>query len=177
MQKMRQGLWHKLSLSSRRAWIEIATFALRKRFIRSLSSRRAWIEIVGEVGAGGDELGRSPHGERGLKSAGRHELLAPSESLSSRRAWIEIRPAVSACLSSVSRSPHGERGLKCVETSLSRVLRSRSPHGERGLKSHPPHQTKPNIRSLSSRRAWIEIRRKPSPPGRRCVALLTESVD
>ena len=57
----------------------------------SLSSWRAWIEIVGELKQLGKE-GRSPHGERGLKSIGKighgHEIL----SLSSWRAWIEIRP-------------------------------------------------------------------------------------
>ena len=54
----------------------------------SLSSWRAWIEIpvVGLVTRG---VGRSPHGERGLK--------------------FGVSPHGHARL---SRSPHGERGLK-----------------------------------------------------------------
>ena len=56
-------------------------------------------------------MGRSPHGERGLKCTG---------SVSGK---IEI-----------SRSPHGERGLKCTGSVSGKIEISRSPHGERGLK-------------------------------------------
>ena len=56
-----------------------------------------------------------------------------------------------------SRSPHGERGLKSETNDGGNVSQCRSPHGERGLKckwgSIPSHVKK----SLSSRRAWIEI--------------------
>ena len=57
-----------MSLSARRAWIEIAYGALEGASEMSLSARRAWIEICG--GACGKLL----------------VLL----SLSARRAWIEI---------------------------------------------------------------------------------------
>ena len=57
---------------------------------------------------------RSPHGERGLKSAGGDQLFPPSESLSSWRAWIEIRTPNGRQTQDLSRSPHGERGLKCI---------------------------------------------------------------
>ena len=83
-------------------------------------------------------LGRSPHGERGLKygggAAGGHGLL----SLPSRGAWIEIR--FRSCMSEthVGRSPHGERGLKSGDTHKIRTSKGRSPHGERGLKWVPP---------------------------------------
>ena len=80
-------------------------------------------------------LGRSPHGERGLKSwrlhsnlrQGRVALLTESvdwnviypkrfasihSSLSSRRAWIEIEKTRINPQKMTCRSPHGERGLK-----------------------------------------------------------------
>ena len=38
----------------------------------------------------GEMLGRSPHGERGLKSSGLFIPDNAKESLSSRRAWIEM---------------------------------------------------------------------------------------
>ena len=55
-----------LSLSARRAWIEIPMSPLpRSGTVRSLSARRAWIEIgVMEFGPG-EVFGRSPQGERG----------------------------------------------------------------------------------------------------------------
>ena len=56
-------------------------------------------------------VGRSPHGERGLKFAVNH-------------------PISHIC----SRSPHGERGLKWHVRRASNFRTSRSPHGERGLK-------------------------------------------
>ena len=55
-----------MSLSARRAWIEMANFC-RNRFCPtwSLSARRAWIEICGHTGTV-DLIGsRSPQGERG----------------------------------------------------------------------------------------------------------------
>ena len=39
----------KLSLSARRAWIEIAHILRIAAFILSLSARRAWIEIQGHT--------------------------------------------------------------------------------------------------------------------------------
>ena len=78
-----------VSLSARRAWIEIwrrlygaaraRAVALRKesvdrnrvvviacpRILRSLSARRAWIEIFYPAGAGDNVVCRSPQGERG----------------------------------------------------------------------------------------------------------------
>ena len=78
----------KMSLSARRAWIEItlsrgmsqaATVALRKESVdrnddktlhrrgmaKSLSARRAWIEIFHYDGTTSDTYRRSPQGERG----------------------------------------------------------------------------------------------------------------
>ena len=56
----------------------------------SLSSRRAWIEICGLRPARQLALGRSPHGERGLKYPVRAVHHRCGQSLSSRRAWIEM---------------------------------------------------------------------------------------
>ena len=126
---------HLLSLSVRRAWIEIALapkqnptqkVALRKESVdrngyagklvrqqlRSLSARRAWIEII---------LVRGP----GFRP----------RSLSVRRAWIEIgrspRPCSDSCVA--LRKESVDRNSSCTS---SRADRSRS---------------------LSARRAWIEI--------------------
>ena len=78
--------------------------------------------------------GRSPHGERGLKSQYLYTLLAPLLSLSSRRAWIEILGTLTFSAASISRSPHGERGLKSGGYIAIYDRDGRSPHGERGLK-------------------------------------------
>ena len=105
-----------------------------------------------------------------------------SRSLSSRRAWIEMcsifavmyNICVALLTESVdwntcevnrlctdgSRSPHGERGLKWGYIWPRRIRKlSRSPHGERGLKFYRGKGVYPHMWSLSSRRAWIEIRR------------------
>ena len=99
-----------MSLSARRAWIEIAVdsasgtlsdVALRKEsvdrnkyffgpgrvLVQSLSARRAWIEILLVYLA-----------------------LIRYLSLSARRAWIEIVISAMTSQISVSRSPQGERG-------------------------------------------------------------------
>ena len=79
-----------LSLSSRRAWIEIIRALIGQFRPSSLSSRRAWIEIV-LIGFPLLVASRSPHGERGLKSSRWRRSARPlPRSLSSRRAWIEI---------------------------------------------------------------------------------------
>ena len=59
----------------------------------------------------------------------------------------------------MSRSPHGERGLKCPYRTHGRSDYRRSPHGERGLKCTGRVHLLPDIGSLSSWRAWIEIER------------------
>ena len=122
-----------LSLSARRAWIEIegkldadlwVMVALRKESVDrnmkclltlmgstgSLSARRAWIEIV---------VLKAP--EKPCQVALRKEsvdrnkafssfLIGGVKSLSARRAWIEIVTSISIAISSKSRSPQGERG-------------------------------------------------------------------
>ena len=100
-----------MSLSARRAWIEILiilyaflgvlSVALRKESVDrnyqanavdqiipgSLSARRAWIEIIRQT-----------------------PLTRLFRSLSARRAWIEILIAITPSNFSNGRSPQGERG-------------------------------------------------------------------
>ena len=55
-----------MSLSARRAWIEIFDAVSCPLFFSwSLSARRAWIEIADDTLKLNDILGRSPQGERG----------------------------------------------------------------------------------------------------------------
>ena len=66
-----------------------------------------------DVDYGGDDGGRSPYGERGLKFKQGESTGFSSGSLSLRRAWIEIVPVfLPVKIRSKSRSPYGERGLK-----------------------------------------------------------------
>ena len=68
-----------MSLSSWRAWIEIATQGnIRNAVDTSLSSWRAWIEIQWIDQTKNRYWGRSPHGERGLKSKKRHKVSRPT---------------------------------------------------------------------------------------------------
>ena len=123
-------------------------------------------------------------------------------SLSSRRAWIEITVKEWAKISGLGRSPRGERGLKYDNKNIAKWLAEvalltesvdwnanwrqkdlhldlgRSPHGERGLKFYCIYIIHPLGVSLSSRRAWIEIKLRFSIIiSVASVALLTESVD
>ena len=145
------------SLSLRRAWIEISTQALVKAKSRSLSLRRAWIEIRRISRPLPWIPRRSPYGERGLKYVD-DRLSAPRRlSLSLRRAWIEIRFQPRVERDNIGRSPYGERGLKSDCLQLFVLRKRRSPYGERGLKSRLPPVWRRPLRSLSLRRAWIEI--------------------
>ena len=83
------------------------------------------------------DLGRSPYGERGLKL--KEEAMKASEQ---------------------RRSPYGERGLKFEALGHGLELGGRSPYGERGLKFGGELARACGLRSLSLRRAWIEIRQR-----------------
>ena len=54
-----------MSLSARRAWIEMEGAVVGHKMIRSLSARRAWIEIIKKGRARRPGQSRSPQGERG----------------------------------------------------------------------------------------------------------------
>ena len=59
------GLKVIVSLSARRAWIEIAVLELIPLTDPSLSARRAWIEIIDYIIDYATDASRSPQGERG----------------------------------------------------------------------------------------------------------------
>ena len=90
-----------LSLSARRAWIEISGRTLPLILTTSLSARRAWIEISYE------EAQKKVCGVALRKESVDRNAQAPSAqalpcwSLSARRAWIEIfsRSAALCCIS------------------------------------------------------------------------------
>ena len=99
-----------MSLSARRAWIEITQFVPITTSDVSLSARRAWIEISAHHTA-------EPRKWVALRkeSVDRNDLVGEMEhkrgpSLSARRAWIEIGGHNYIGYSSDSRSPQGERG-------------------------------------------------------------------
>ena len=100
------------------------------------------------------KLGRSPHGERGLKFL----LFAVAQA-------------------AAGRSPHGERGLKSIPAEGHGENAGRSPHGERGLKSLPIVPVSAPILSLPPRGAWIEIELAFRVKGKQEVAPPTGSVD
>ena len=79
-----------LSLSARRAWIEICLFRSSIQTVLSLSARRAWIEIetAPPLADGAQVALRKESVDRNVGLS----ALAPEEnpSLSARRAWIEI---------------------------------------------------------------------------------------
>ena len=81
-----------------------------------------------------ESVGRSPHGERGLKLQASRIHHPESLSLSSRRAWIEILGRHKGCDGVMSLSSR----RAWIE-----IIR------------HMPLTVQ--VKSLSSRRAWIEI--------------------
>ena len=145
-----------MSLPARGAWIEIAYCARDSDLDRSLPARGAWIEMPEQLEQLKPYIGRSPQGERGLKSV-RRPLHPPEHwslpargawieistlsgwrpcqsSLPARGAWIEICAAVGRSHRAGSRSPQGERGLKYRKLAARVDRHRRSPQGERGLK-------------------------------------------
>ena len=83
--------WHKRSLPSRGAWIEILLVGHVVLILWSLPARGAWIEIAADHEPVYIDSSRSPQGERGLKyeSGAYNSFLFGS--LPARGAWIEIR--------------------------------------------------------------------------------------
>ena len=173
---------NRASLSSRRAWIEIATVAKIKNIalVALLTESVDWnlycTYIIHPLS------GRSPHGERGLKCTflGVFRMFRHPRLLSSRRAWIEISIIttfdnffdVALLTESVDWNHWSPVQLIIQLTSLSsrrawieiywsdkdeKMITGRSPHGERGLKWNGDPAAKKAAPSLSSRRAWIEI--------------------
>ena len=168
-----------LSLSARRAWIEILASRLSDMSDASLSARRAWIEIIDYIiDYVNDAVAlRKESVDRNRLVAG--SLITLGGSLSARRAWIEISVSlnrlgnnlVALRKESVDRNDNGnavavsdlvalrkesvDRNLTwhCMSEDVSVALRKESV--DRNLKRS---KTMKNRRkSLSARRAWIEI--------------------
>ena len=95
-------------------------------------------------------MGRSPHGERGLKLKPSPPLMTPPPSLPTRGAWIEI----SIC--SISATP-------------ARSLPTRGAWIEISA-SVPPHQ---RAKSLPTRGAWIEMSGATPLPNQGRISLST----
>ncbi len=79
-----------VSLPLRGAWIEINDVRCYCPLCRSLPLRGAWIEIGIPAPGRVRYLGRSPYGERGLKSILGGVPVGIVWSLPSRGAWIEM---------------------------------------------------------------------------------------
>ena len=123
---------HEMSLSARRAWIEISRPSCFLGRLWSLSARRAWIEILGKAQRipGRSVALRKESVDRNAVIVCQHQAHAVAlrkesvdrnanpgsttltfpGSLSARRAWIEIVSQVYANFSGFCRSPQGERG-------------------------------------------------------------------
>ena len=122
-----------MSLSARRAWIEISVtrykptpkpVALRKESVDrnlwwgvrkavgslSLSARRAWIEIQGAFA--GNKIRNVALRKESVDRNGTllTLIIGFSESLSARRAWIEMQQSIQLFFVLWGRSPQGERG-------------------------------------------------------------------
>ena len=137
-----------LSLSARRAWIEIRKGQFVFAVQASLSARRAWIEIltIKQVSANTCVALRKESVDRNAKSLfSEHQI---DVSLSARRAWIEML-------------------TDDVSTGGKIKVALRKESVDRNNISNPA-TTLPSM-SLSARRAWIEIKWiKNKYPGCRC---------
>ena len=123
--------------------------------LESRPARGAWIEIFEGAWCKNEELGRAPHGARGLKYGRYCKRAGPHLSRPARGAWIEIM----------------------LGRFTARPTPSRAPHGARGLKSFSGDALHVNGKSRPARGAWIEIPGIPAsdpPPG---VAPRTGRVD
>ena len=143
-----------LSLSARRAWIEILVSTRQVCLTWSLSARRAWIEIMSnlekrkypEVALRKESVDRNSkintRGSEKMKSLSArrawiemiqklaHLCLKPS--LSARRAWIEIANAlpITSPTTVALRKESVDRNI--IGCAVNLHLKSRSPQGERG---------------------------------------------
>ena len=188
-----------LSLSARRAWIEIASSLDDILAGVSLSARRAWIEIIHFYKKG--QANKSLSARRAwIEIMGRHEKPFRSRSLSARRAWIEIFiSAIKTPIGCVAlRKESVDRNLlKSVATLGAAPVALRKESVDRNrlvrlllgsliwslsarrawIEILPCGLLSIRTRSLSARRAWIEITSEVSDRESLAVALRKESVD
>ena len=121
-----------MSLSARRAWIEIANICFWKRYLWSLSARRAWIEMTSPnspricrlVALRKESVDRNKNNpvpalpvyaslsarRAWIEILTRSMAVCVRRSLSARRAWIEIAKCHCHIYITACRSPQGERG-------------------------------------------------------------------
>ena len=144
----------------------------------SLSARRAWIEI-GNAHAGEHVSPVALRKESVDRNSGKWiSMFRLHASLSARRAWIEIgrvRTVIVFCVvalrkESVDRNCTMRRMMptRCKSLSARRAWIEMV---------SPLWYSSANTWSLSARRAWIEIAGLQGAHGARCVALRKESVD
>ena len=129
----------------------------RRTLLLSLSLRRAWIEMATSSRAGVIRSSRSPYGERGLKFDGDLTELAGGAGRSPYGERGLKFTAQGAYPVGSSRSPYGERGLKYRNYRNCAGFPCRSPYGERGLKLGVTVYAVVFGVSLFLRRAWIEM--------------------
>ena len=131
-----------MSLPVRGAWIEMK---VNRRYVKSASTslpvRGAWIEIALEIASPTRTIGRSPCGERGLKSLDIGEVGGENVSLPVRGAWIEIFVTMLIMAFGVASLPVRGAWIEIVSVSMC---------------SQPP------LLSLPVRGAWIEMFRSKS---------------
>ena len=100
-----------VSLSARRAWIEIAAIRLAVlSYYQSLSARRAWIEIGMSVASNFKHPSLSARRAWIEMLFRQRKTGSVKSSLSARRAWIEIIDDLEPSTTRRCRSPQGERG-------------------------------------------------------------------
>ena len=102
-------------------------------------------------------LGRSPHGERGLKFWWQCAAGEPKRSLPPRGAWIEIGYGFGSGNGDGCRSPHGERGLKFTPEIVIVVPVGSLPPRGAWIEMALNRNRSKHYWSLPPRGAWIEI--------------------
>ena len=147
-----------MSLSARRAWIEICVLVVQVLFDGSLSARRAWIEIAA-AGALSRPRAVALRKESVDRNMGRPRPdFAGRWSLSARRAWIEmliekIAPAlVTVALRKESVDRNCDLGWPC-QLCAGVALRKESVDRNFSFSFIAASR----FSSLSARRAWIEM--------------------
>ena len=146
-----------MSLSARRAWIEIQKQGETIFDNLSLSARRAWIEIL-------IVISQASHDCVALRkeSVDRNRFLSDlrpmyRRSLSARRAWIEMRriSMLCRCVSVALRKESVDRNFSLQAIVYAHSVALRKESVDRNTGRHSSRRFA--YMSLSARRAWIEI--------------------
>ena len=121
-----------MSLSARRAWIEIVKLDGKPLPDQSLSARRAWIEITVSTTIITICIASLSARRAWIEIASGRRVSGGALSLSARRAWIEISRAANC-----QHRSHVALRKESVDRNSTYVIRlprcqGRSPQGERG---------------------------------------------